>query len=219
MPKLLPLIAAPAPPRAPVVVFQLTRRIAANYLRLFLLPLAFILVPSAPLMAHCDTLDGPVVVDARAALEKGDLTPVLKWLRPEGEPEVREAFRKTLAVRTGGAEAKELADHWFFETLVRVHRAGEGAPYTGLKPAGSEVDPGIVMADRALATGSVDELAKTVAAHADQSIRQRFQRTIDTAKNKDKSVEAGREYVEAYVVFIHYVEALITAVHGSAHAH
>jgi hypothetical protein len=180
--------------------------------------LAVLALPAA-LAAHCDTLDGPVVVDARTALEKGDLTPVLKWLRPEGEAEVREAFRRTLAVRGKGPEAKDLADHWFFETLVRVHRAGEGAPYTGLKPAGSEVDPGIVMADRVLETGSVDELAKTISAHADQSIRQRFQRVAEAVKSKDKSVEAGREYVEAYVVFIHYVEALVTAVHGSAHAH
>jgi hypothetical protein len=180
--------------------------------------LVVLALPGA-LAAHCDTLDGPVVADARTALEKGDVTPVLKWLRPEAEPEVREAFRKTLAVRAVGPDAKELADRYFFETLVRVHRAGEGAPYTGLKPAGSEVDPGIVMADRALATGSVDELARTIAAHADQSVRRRFQRAVDASKTRDKSVEAGREYVEAYVLFIHYVESLVTAVHGSAHDH
>ena len=197
----------------------IARRPFRKFLPLFVLPFAFSLWPSSALQAHCDTLDGPVVADARAALEKADITPILKWVRPEAEGEIREAFRKTLAVRAGGSDARDLADRWFFETLVRVHRAGEGAPYTGLKPAGSEVDPGIVMADRALLSGSVDELAKTVSAHADQSIRQRFQRVRDAAKTKDKSVEAGREYVEAYVVFIHYVEALITAVHGSAHAH
>ena len=31
--------------------------------------------------AHCDTLDGPVVTTAKAALEKGDVTPLLKWVR------------------------------------------------------------------------------------------------------------------------------------------
>jgi hypothetical protein len=43
-------------------------------------------------------------------------------------------FTKTLAVRKQSKEAKELADMYFFETLVRIHCAGEGAPYTGLKP-------------------------------------------------------------------------------------
>src|SRR5512133_3612252 len=82
--------------------------------------------------AHCDTLNGPVIAAARLALEKGDVTPVLKWVKAAGEPEIRHAFEQALAVRTAGSQAKELADRYFFETLVRVHRQGEGAPYTGL---------------------------------------------------------------------------------------
>jgi len=39
--------------------------------------------------AHCDPLDGPVVKDAKVALEKGDATPVLKWVKVEHEEEVR----------------------------------------------------------------------------------------------------------------------------------
>lgn len=111
--------------------------------------------------AHCDTLDGPVVQTARTALEKGDVTPLLKWVQADDEKEIRTAFQKTLAVRTKGAEAKELADMYFFETLVRIHRAGEGAPYTGLKP-GEAVDPAIALADRALETGSVDKLVNVL---------------------------------------------------------
>lgn len=111
--------------------------------------------------AHCDTLDGPVVQTARTALEKGDVTPLLKWVQADDEKEIRTAFQKTLAVRTKGAEAKELADMYFFETLVRIHRAGEGAPYTGLKP-GEAVDPAVALADRALETGSVDKLVNVL---------------------------------------------------------
>ena len=85
--------------------------------------------------AHCDTLDGPVVKTARAALEKGDVTPILKWVKKENEAEIRDLFKKTLSVRSKGKEAQELADMYFLETLVRVHRAGEGEPYTGLKPS------------------------------------------------------------------------------------
>ena len=108
--------------------------------------------------AHCDTMNGPVVTEAKAALEKGDVTPVLKWVSKDNEEEIRTAFKKTLTVRSKSIEAKELADMYFFETLVRVHRAGEGAPFTGLKPAGSEVEPGIAAADQALERGSADEV-------------------------------------------------------------
>ncbi|MBI4871332.1 MAG: hypothetical protein HY814_07160 [Candidatus Riflebacteria bacterium] len=57
---------------------------------------------------HCDTLEGPVVVDAKAALAKGDITPVLKWIPAKQEGEVRDAFVKTLVVRGKGKEAQEL---------------------------------------------------------------------------------------------------------------
>jgi hypothetical protein len=99
--------------------------------------LAAMLASPSRAIAHCDTLDGPVVSDARAALEARDVTPVLKWVEAGKEPEVREAFRHALAVRVLGPEARTLADRFFFETLVRVHREGEGEPYTGLKPAGA----------------------------------------------------------------------------------
>jgi len=169
--------------------------------------------------SHCDTLDGPVVVEAKAALEKGDVTPLLKWVTKEHEGEIRSAFAKTLAVRAKGAEAKELADRYFFETLVRIHRAGEGAPYTGLKRVG-QVDPPVAAADNAIEAGSVDELAKNIGQAAENAVKERFQRLMEARKHKDESVEAGREYVEAYVIFVHYVEGLHNTIQGgSAHGH
>ena len=165
--------------------------------------------------AHCDTMDGPVVAAATNALGTGDITPILKWISAKDEPEIRTAFTRTLAVRAKGAEAKELADQWFFETLVRMHRAGEGAPYTGLKPHGS-VEPIVQMADKALESGSVDELVKAVNAHIAAGIRERFARAAAAAKQADKSVAAGREFVEAYIAFMHYVEGAHTAAAGGA---
>lgn len=166
---------------------------------------------------HCDTLDGPVVTVAKTALEKGDVTPVLKWVSKDYEGEVREAFKKTVAVRTKGPEAKELADMYFFETLVRLHRAGEGAPYTGLKPAGA-VEPPIAVADKALEMGSVDGLVKQINDHVAAGVRERFNRVIETKKHMDESIEAGREYVEAYIDFTHYVEKLhLAAQRAGAH--
>ena len=82
--------------------------------------------------AHCDTLDGPVVKTAAKALETGKVAPVLAWVKAEDEAAIKTAFAETLAVRKLGPAAKELADRYFFETAVRLHRAGEGASYTGL---------------------------------------------------------------------------------------
>lgn len=158
-------------------------------------------------IAHCDTLDGPVVATAKAALENGDLTPVLKWVKKDDEQDIRELFQKTLRVRKQGKEAKELADMYFFETLVRIHRAGEGAPYTGLKPGGT-VEPSIAAADKTLENGSVDNLVKMISDAAAMGIRKRFEHTKETKKHADESVEAGRKFVEAYVEFTHYVERL-----------
>jgi hypothetical protein len=168
--------------------------------------------------AHCDTLDGPVVATARAALDKGDVTPLLKWVRPEEEKQIQVAFQKTLAVRAKGAEAKELADMYFFETLVRVHREGEGAPYTGLKP-GEAVDPAVALADKALENGKVDKLVNVLSNAMANGIRKRFQHATETRNHADDSVVAGREFVESYVVFTHYVEGLHGLIKGGAAHH
>ncbi|MBW1743879.1 MAG: hypothetical protein JRJ47_10710 [Deltaproteobacteria bacterium] len=178
----------------------------------------FCIASSEKVFAHCDTLDGPVVQSARIALEKGDITALLKWVRADDEKEVRMAFQKTLAVRAKGGEAKELADMYFFETLVRIHRAGEGAPYTGLKP-GSAVDPAVAMADKALESGSVEKLVDVLTNAMANGIRERFQHTSKAQKHADDSVAAGREFVEAYVIFTHYVEGLHAAIKGDSGHH
>lgn len=161
---------------------------------------------SQPAAAHCDTLDGPVVNTARMALEKGDVTPVLKWVRKGDEAGIEDLFNKSLVVRKKGKEAKELADRYFFETLVRIHRAGEGAPYTGLKSEPAE--PIIQAADKSLETGSVDGLVKLVTDASTAGIRERFAKVKEAKKHADESVKEGREFVEAYVNFTHYVERL-----------
>ena len=169
--------------------------------------------------AHCDTLAGPVVSDARVALAMGDVTPVLKWVRTADAEEVRSVFQKALSVRSQGRDARELADRYFFETLVRLHRAGEGAPFTGLK--GAALEPPIALADEALQSGSPDKLAKEVLADLDAGLRQRFTAAADARKHADDSVSAGREYVARYVLLMHYIERLHAAgagEHGAGEA-
>jgi hypothetical protein len=147
-------------------------------------------------VAHCDTMDGPVVQDARKALETKDVTPVLKWIQVKDEKSVKDAFKKALAAQ--GKKQQQAAEKKFFESLVRVHRAGEGAPFTGLKPAG-EVEPVIAEADKALTGGSPEGLIKMITDTINQGIRQRYEKVAEALKHKDESVLKGREYVEAYV--------------------
>ena len=176
---------------------------------------------SRTVRAHCDTLDGPVVTTAKTALNKGDVTPVLKWVQKKDEQEIKMAFENTLAVRKLSPQAKELADMYFFETLIRIHRAGEGEPYTGLKPAGTAVEPGIAAADKALDSGSVNDLVKEITEVVSAGIRERFNHAMEAKKHADENVESGREFVKVYIEFVHYVEklhsdALMESVH---HAH
>lgn len=171
---------------------------------------------AASAWGHCDTTGGPIIPEAKTALEAGDVTPILKWVKQESEAEIRRAFAKAVAVRAKGPEARELADQYFLETLVRLHRAGEDAPYTGIKDA--PVEPIVAMADKALADGSADEMITRINGHLAAAIREKFTRVVEAQKSKDKSIQAGREFVEAYVIYTHYVEGIHTAL-MSADAH
>lgn len=159
--------------------------------------------------AHCDTMEGPLIKDVQAAFASGDVTGVLKWVQPQEEATVAESFRRAAAVRGLGAEARDLAERYFIETLVRIHREGEGEPYTGVKPAGTAVDPGILAADEALAKGSVEPMATALAAQIEKGLRERFGRAAEARKHASESVEQGRAYVSAYVQFMHYAERLV----------
>jgi len=165
--------------------------------------------------AHCDSMDGPVIADARRALETGRVDAVLKWVGGADEEEIRRTFDRVLRVRALDADARELADHHFLETLVRIHRAREGAPYTGLKPAGS-IEPGIQMADRALESGNVEALVEAVTARVTRELRERFAEASAARSSRESSPEQGRTYVRRYVEFVHYVEAIH---HAGGHGH
>jgi len=169
--------------------------------------------------SHCDTMNGPVIVAAKKALETGNVNLVLIWVQPKDETQIREAFQKTLGVRKLSADAQKLADMYFFETLVRVHRAGEGVAYTGLMLAETEVDPGIAAADKSLESGSVDPLIQRLDEAIHHGLKQRYEQLTAKKKFKTDDLEAGREYVKAYVSFIHYVERLDQAAKSSVEGH
>jgi hypothetical protein len=166
--------------------------------------------------AHCDTLDGPVAKAGERALESGNLDYALVWIKPEAEAELRAAFKQAIAVRSLNKDARDLADRYFLEALVRLHRAGEGEPYTGLKPKGTDLGPAIPAADQAIRSGSTTAVAKLITETTSHGLRERLQRVVATRKYKPNDVAAGREHVEAYVAFLHYVERLYVDARGPA---
>ena len=150
--------------------------------------------------ASCDTFNHPVVKTAHVAFEKEDITPLLKWVKKEKEKEFKDLFKKTLIVRNQGKEAQDIADRYFLETFVRLHLAGEGEPSTGLKPAR------VVEADKALETVSVDALVKFIIRKVREGIHEHFAKVKEAEKHANHSIEANREYTEAYIQFTHYTE-------------
>jgi len=181
-------------------------------MRHFFITFTFVLVSfmfsTNPIYAHCDGIDGPVVLAAKEALTTGNVNLVLIWVSESDEKEVRHIFDQTLRVRELNEDAKSLADNFFFESLVRIHRAGEGAPYTGLKPAGRDLGPAIPAADRAVASGSTQELFELLKKEIQNGLHVRF-KEVQEFKEFDKNhIKAGRDFVKAYVSFLHYIEPL-----------
>lgn len=178
---------------------------------------AALLLAAGPASAHCDGEDGPVIKAAQQALDTGNVNRVLIWVQTADHAQIKDAFRKTLDVRQLSPAAKKLADYTFFETLVRVHRAGEGAPYTGIKPAGRDLGPAVVAGDKALETGAVKPLAELLTQAVHKSVGGQFKDVIAKKNFKLDDVAAGQAYVKAYVGYIHAVERIYEATEGSAH--
>jgi hypothetical protein len=166
---------------------------------------------------HCDSLDGPVVSAARSALAAGEIDLVLPYVPEEAEPEIRDVFRRVIPVRGLGREAAEVADLLFFETVVRRHREGEGAPYTGLKPAGMPHGPALPLAERAVTTGSSDALADFLAGVLRDELKHRLDDLVALAKHKDRSVADARRYVQAMLGFEVYSHHLLGAMQAPPH--
>jgi len=177
------------------------------------------LAAPATVLAHCDGMDGPVVQAARKALETGNVNHALIWVQSTDEAEVRKAFERATTARKLWPEARDIADLYFFETVVRVHRACEGAPYTGLKPAGRDLGPAIPAADRSIEGGSPQAVLVLIERAVHEGLKHRFHEVQARKGYRTDDLAAGREYVKAYVEWIHYVEGLYQAAAGPAPTH
>jgi len=180
-----------------------TFRTTASILLILMLT-AFI---GSPAFAHCDSYDGPVVKDAMKALKTNNVSLVLKWVNENQSQEITALFNKTYSSRNDNKEIYTIIEKHFLETLVRLHRETEGAPYTGLKPAGTTKEI-IKLTDNTITTGSANEMISKLNNHIEKVIKEKYQKVSELNKVKDISVEKGREYVKAYIDYTHTVEAI-----------
>lgn len=174
--------------------------------------LIFMLFTQKKAYAHCDTMDGPAVKDGKKALETGNINYAYKWIFEEYEHELKEIYELALKTRTLGADAKEVADRWFLENFVRIHRAGEGASYEGLKPSGTELEPVVVAADKSIDIGDMSPLKGLVTDEEYHALEDKFNKAIALKDFDINDVKAAREYVNAYVTFFKMAE-------GEEHEH
>lgn len=165
---------------------------------------------------HCDTMDGPVVKAAELAIETENINYILPFVALEYDEELRKAFRKTLSVREESADAAELADRWFFETAVRLHRMGEGEPYTGLKPAGLDWGPVVPRAENAIKTEDLDDLKNFVLKAVSEALEWRFKSAVSQKDYKLNDVDAARAYVNAMLNFVLFSNDLYRYVEGGS---
>lgn len=178
--------------------------------KIFYVLLAVIIVVSvfvATVYAHCDTISGPVAVAAGKALESGEIKLAQIWVGQSQEKELKERFRECLSVRKMGGEAKELADKYFIETVIRLHRQAEGMPFTGVKPA-QPLPPDVAAAEKALETGDIKIVTDLLSEEIQSGVQKWFDQAMQAKKHKDESIESGREWVDAYVKYVVYVHGL-----------
>ena len=178
-----------------------------------------LLTQAARVAAHCDGLDGPVVQAAEKALATGDVNLVLIWVPKDAEAEIKKTFSETLEVRKLNAQARQVADTHFFETLVRLHRASEGAGFTGLKPSGRDLGPAIPAADKALRDGNAYPLVQLLTTTIQNGVRKHFKEALTKQKFATNNLDAGRAFVKAYVEYIHCVETLYGTATHPTHGH
>ena len=169
-----------------------------------------------PTFAHCDSYDGPVIQDALKALDQRDVSYVMKWIEKDQEAEITTLFNKTVALKNADTEIYSIVEKHFLETLVRLHRETEGAPFTGLKPAGSTT-PIIQMADKSIENKDVSSLLTNLNKHIQKVVNEKYEKVNALSKVKDNSTTEGRAYVEAYVDYTHTLEAIEAALEHGDH--
>lgn len=172
----------------------------------FMVAMAILLMLPLTANAHCDTMDGPTVADGKKAMEENNINYALKWVQPDYEEEIKQVFELSMKVKDLSPETKEIAEKYFFSELIRIHRTGEGAPFTGLKPSGTPIDEKVKAADESIAVGNLSPMEGLIEEEKMPELEERYNNAMALKDFDVNDVEAGREYIEAYVKFFKFAE-------------
>ena len=186
--------------------------------RTFLVTAVLSMLVISPAFAHCDSYDGPVVKDALQALETNNVGLVYKWISTEQEAEISALFTKTYNLKKGDKEIYSLVEKHFLETLIRLHRQTEGFGFDGIKAAGT-TKPIVQLSDKAIETGNVENLINQLNGHISKVAEDKYNAVKELEKVKNESPEKGRDYVKAYVMYTHSLEAIHDIVEKVASGH
>lgn len=189
-----------------ILVNKLLKKCTMKKIR-FYLTVIIVLFSAGIAGAHCDSYDGPLIRDALKALNDNNVSLVLKWISPSQEEEITSLFNTTYNLKDGNKEVYAIVEKHFLETLVRLHRQTEGAPFDGLKAAGT-TKPITVMSDEAINSGDGEELITALTNHISKVVREKYNAVAVLEKTKNNSPEEGRRYVKAYIDYTHTVEGL-----------
>ncbi len=175
----------------------------------FILLLAVFLLAPAGLRAHCDRVNGPVAKSARQALKTGQFKPVAIWIGEEQEAALQDRFESSLKAYRAGGPGKKVAKSYFMSEAIRLHRAAEGMPFTGLKPA-SELPIDLKLAEKARETGDVQPVVDLLSSELEQKVKKWFKTSREARRQweQQQNVETGRKWADAYVKYIIYVHKL-----------
>jgi hypothetical protein len=164
---------------------------------------------------RCDALDGPVIQAAKKAIERINVLYVLPWVQHASEAELRDAFEDLMHAREKHPDAEKVADRWFFETVVRLHRMGEGEAFTGLKPDGADPGPASRLADAALESGDVEDLKDFFEDAIEDELKMRLARVTSTSGYEPWDIPAARLHIHETLEFFRFVERLSRALDGT----
>lgn len=174
---------------------------------LMIFSLALLALDSANVWGHCNRENGPVAKDARKALEKEDFQKIAIWVSKGQADELRTKYKECLNVYEKGGKSRKLAESYFVETAIRLHRKSEGMAFTGVKPA-SPLPPDIAKAEKALKTGELNPLIDFLSQELKQKTQKWFRNAMQAKKHKNENLGKGREWVDAYVKYVIYVHGL-----------
>ena len=193
-------------------------QLVPSRVRTFLVTAVLSMLVISPAFAHCDSYDGPVVKDALQALETNNVGLVYKWISTEQEAEISALFTKTYNLKKGDKEIYSLVEKHFLETLIRLHRQTEGFGFDGIKAAGT-TKPIVQLSDKAIETGNVENLINQLNGHIAKVVEDKYNAVKELEKVKNESPEKGRDYVKAYVMYTHSLEAIHDIVEQVASGH